>query len=51
MLPAQAQIALFWGPEFVALYNDAYAATIGDEHPRALTRRALAAALPLSRVC
>jgi len=25
MLPAQAQIVLFWGREFVALYNDAYA--------------------------
>jgi two-component sensor histidine kinase len=40
MLPAQAQIALFWGPEFVALYNDAYAPTIGDKHPRALGRPA-----------
>src|ERR1700761_1683311 len=36
MLPAQAQIVLFWGPEFVALYNDAYAPTIGGKHPRAL---------------
>lgn len=24
MLPAAAQIALFWGEEYVALYNDAY---------------------------
>jgi two-component sensor histidine kinase len=40
MLPAQAQIVLFWGPEFVALYNDAYAPTIGDKHPRALGRPA-----------
>ncbi len=40
MLPARAQIILFWGPEFVALYNDAYAATIGDKHPRALGRAA-----------
>jgi hypothetical protein len=32
MLPAQAQIVLFWGPEFVALYNSAYAPTIGDKH-------------------
>ena len=40
MLPAQAQIVLFWGREFVALYNDAYAATIGDKHPRALGRPA-----------
>ena len=40
MLPAQAQIVLFWGPEFVAFYNDAYAPTIGDKHPRALGRPA-----------
>jgi two-component sensor histidine kinase len=40
MLLAQAQIVLFWGPEFVALYNDAYAPTIGDKHPRALGRPA-----------
>jgi two-component sensor histidine kinase len=40
MLPAQAQIVLFWGPELVALYNDAYAPTIGDKHPRALGRPA-----------
>ena len=36
MLPSKAQIVLFWGPNFVALYNDAYAPTIGDKHPRAL---------------
>jgi PAS domain S-box-containing protein len=40
MLPTQAQIVLFWGPEFVALYNDAYAPSIGDKHPRALGRPA-----------
>ncbi|WFU39595.1 HWE histidine kinase domain-containing protein [Bradyrhizobium sp. CB82] len=40
MLPAKAQIVLFWGPEFVALYNDAYAPTIGQKHPRALGRPA-----------
>ena len=36
MLPADAQIALFWGPEYVAFYNDAYAPMLGDKHPRAL---------------
>ena len=36
MLPAKVQIVLFWGPEFVALYNDVYALTIGDKHPGAL---------------
>jgi two-component sensor histidine kinase len=40
ILPAQAQIVLFWGPEFVALYNDAYAPTIGNKHPGALGRPA-----------
>lgn len=40
MLGADAQIVLFWGPDFVALYNDAYAPTIGDKHPRALGRPA-----------
>ncbi len=40
MLPAEAQIVVFWGPDFVALYNDAYAPTIGEKHPRALGRPA-----------
>jgi two-component sensor histidine kinase len=40
LLRAHAQIVLFWGPEFVALYNDAYAPTIGGKHPRALGRPA-----------
>lgn len=37
-LPAQAQIVMFCGPEFVAIYNDAYAPTIGNKHPQALGR-------------
>lgn len=40
MLSAQAEIVLFWGPDFCALYNDAYAPTIGAKHPRALGRPA-----------
>jgi PAS domain S-box-containing protein len=40
MLPAMAQIVLFWGPDYVALYNDAYAPTIGDKHPHVLGRPA-----------
>ncbi|WP_456791658.1 HWE histidine kinase domain-containing protein [Bradyrhizobium sp. USDA 4506] len=40
MLPAKAQIVLFWGAEFVALYNDAYAPTIGQKHPKAFGRPA-----------
>ena len=40
ILPADAQIVLFWGPQFIALYNDAFAPTIGDKHLRALGRPA-----------
>lgn len=40
MLATQAQIVLFCGPQFVALYNDVYAPTIGEKHPRALGRPA-----------
>lgn len=40
ILPAQAQIVLFWGADYVAFYNDAYAPTIGTKHPRALGRPA-----------
>jgi PAS domain S-box-containing protein len=41
ILPVQAQIVLFWGHDFVALYNDAYAPSIGEKHPRALGRPAI----------
>lgn len=40
LLPAQTQFVLFWGEALVALYNDAYAPTIGSKHPRALGRPA-----------
>lgn len=40
-LPSQAQIVLFWGPQFVAFYNDAYTPTIGDKHPHAMGRPAV----------
>ena len=40
ILPAQAQIVLFWGADYIAFYNDAYRPTIGDKHPRALGRPA-----------
>ena len=36
LLAAQMQIILFWGPDYLAFYNDAYAPAIGDKHPRAL---------------
>ena len=41
MLPAEVQIVVFWGPEFITFYNDAYAPVIGDKHPSALGRRAV----------
>ena len=40
LLPAKAEIALFWGADYVAFYNEAYAPTIGLRHPRALGRPA-----------
>lgn len=39
-LPADAQIVIFAGKDYIALYNDAYAPTIGDKHPHALGRPA-----------
>src|SRR6185312_3015256 len=36
LLPSRAQIILFWGPEFVVLYNDAYRPVFGGKHPGAL---------------
>lgn len=40
ILPSRAQVVLFWGPEFIALYNDAYVPTIGHKHPGAFGRPA-----------
>lgn len=34
------QIVLFWGPEYLAIYNEAYAPTIGSKHPGAFGSRA-----------
>ena len=36
ILPAQAQIVVFWGEDYRAFYNDAYAPAIGVKHPHAL---------------
>ncbi|KQN10003.1 histidine kinase [Sphingobium sp. Leaf26] len=38
MLSSKAEIALFWGPQYCALYNETYAPTIGDKHPHVLGR-------------
>jgi PAS domain S-box-containing protein len=36
LLPSKAQIILFWGPQFVVFYNDAYRPVFGAKHPEAL---------------
>jgi signal transduction histidine kinase/DNA-binding NarL/FixJ family response regulator len=36
LLPSKAQIVLFWGPEFIVFYNDAYRPVFGSKHPYAL---------------
>ncbi|MDC4224967.1 MAG: hypothetical protein MPW15_12260 [Candidatus Manganitrophus sp.] len=36
LLPSKAQIVLFWGPDLIAIYNDAYRPVFGAKHPRAL---------------
>src|ERR1700750_1041181 len=33
MLAARAQIIIFWGERYCALYNDAYIGTMGAKHP------------------
>ncbi|WP_306205662.1 SpoIIE family protein phosphatase [Actinoplanes sp. RD1] len=38
MLASKAQIVVFWGPDYVALYNDAYIETMGTKHPQHLGR-------------
>ena len=38
MLASRAQIVLFHGPEYCALYNDAYIPTMGVKHPNHLGR-------------
>ena len=40
LLPSKAQICLFWGPELVKLYNDAYIPVLGQKHPGMLGRPA-----------
>ena len=38
MLASKAQMVIFWGPEYCALYNDAYIPTMGSKHPGHLGR-------------
>lgn len=41
LLGANQPMFVVWGPEQILLYNDAYAAILGDKHPSALGRRFL----------
>src|SRR5512144_1404250 len=36
LLPSKAQIVLFWGPDLITIYNDAYRPAFGAKHPWAL---------------
>jgi hypothetical protein len=36
---SRAQVVLFWGPEFIAIYNDAYAPVFGAKLPSFSRRR------------
>src|SRR4030095_10755068 len=50
LVPSKAQIILFWGPELVAIYNDAYRPVLGAKHPEALgvpARRLFSEAWPV----
>ncbi|WP_326824716.1 SpoIIE family protein phosphatase [Streptosporangium sp. NBC_01756] len=40
-LSSRMQIVLFWGPDYIAVYNDSYIPTIGAKHPAALGRPAV----------
>ena len=39
-LDSALPIAIYWGPEFALLYNDAFIPIPGDKHPWALGRPA-----------
>lgn len=42
LLSAGHPMLMFWGPEHVQIYNDAYGRTLGDRHPAALGAQAAA---------
>ncbi|SDM62716.1 PAS domain S-box-containing protein [Allokutzneria albata] len=35
-LPSRVPMLLWWGPELLQIYNDAYVPALGDKHPRSL---------------
>jgi PAS domain S-box-containing protein len=40
LVSSKAQLCMFWGPELINIYNDAYRPTLGAKHPWALGRPA-----------
>jgi PAS domain S-box-containing protein len=40
LLPSKAQICLFWGPDYISIYNDSYRPALGMKHPWALGKPA-----------
>jgi len=40
ILHSRYQMFVWWGPEFINFYNDAYRSALGNRHPEALGRRA-----------
>jgi PAS domain S-box-containing protein len=38
-LASRFPIVMYWGPEYVVLYNDAYSTILGSKHPSALGQR------------
>ncbi|MDM0115399.1 PAS domain S-box protein [Variovorax sp. J22R133] len=38
MLRSSAEMSVYWGPDYIAIYNDAHARTIGNKHPANLGR-------------
>ncbi|MEJ8854080.1 PAS domain S-box protein [Variovorax robiniae] len=41
LLRSSAEMAVYWGPDYIALYNDTHARTIGNKHPGNLGRPAV----------
>jgi signal transduction histidine kinase len=39
LLHNHSPLLLWWGPEFVQIYNDAYRPVLGDKHPHAMGQR------------
>jgi signal transduction histidine kinase/DNA-binding response OmpR family regulator len=40
MIPAQVPMLIWWGPQLIQIYNDAYAQLVGNKHPGAVAQPA-----------